>query len=128
VSSPTSDFTAAVNIAVTNIVNVLNGSNVNQTLIFFKYFKAVAAYYFDEVASEINITTISDSIKNCGSQVILDHIYNKTDSLDELIELIQNISTTIRILKQVILSIVLIENMHMNNYYVCMYVRIYVCM
>jgi len=105
VPSPTSDFSAAVNIAVADIVNVLNGSNVNQTMIFFKYFKAVAAYYFDEVASKIskiNITTISDSIKNCGSQVILDHIYSETDSLDELIDLIQNISTTIRILKQVI--------------------------
>ena len=82
---------------MTDIVSALNGSTVNLTVTFDEYVKVVAFYHFNETVNPE--TNTSDS--NCVSQAILNHVYNNTDSLDELIELLQNISVTVKILKQV---------------------------
>ena len=94
VSPPSSNFTAAVNDAITDITNLLNGSDVNLTITFHGYISAVIFNYLS-----LDETYTSDS---CVSQAIFNHVYTKTGSVAELIELLQNISTVIKILKQVI--------------------------
>ena len=94
VSPPSINFTAAVNDAITDIVNLLNGSDVNFTITFHGYVNAVVFNYLS-----LDETSISDS---CVSQAIFNHVYNKTGSVAELTELLQNISAVINMLKQVI--------------------------
>ena len=101
VSPLSSTFTSAVDDAVTEIADSLNGSDVNLTVTFHGYINAVV---FNLLS--IDETSINDG---CISQAIFNHVYSKTDSVAELSELLQNISTVIKILKQVIT--VLIINM-----------------
>ena len=105
VSPPSSNFTAAVNDAITDITNLLNGSDVNLTVTFHGYINAVASNLLslDEASSD-----------GCISQAIFNHVYSKTGSVAELSELLQNISTVIKILKQVITA--LIVNMYIAIY------------
>ena len=106
VSPPSSNFTAAVDNAVTEIADLLNGSDVNLTVTFHEYINTVV---FNLLS--IDETSISDS---CVSQAIFNHVNSKTGSVAELSELLQNISTVIKILKQVIT--VLIINMYIAIY------------
>ena len=101
VSPPSSNFTSAVDDVVTEIADLLNGSDVNLTVTFHEYINAVV---FNLLSNDD--TSISDG---CISEAIFNYVYNKTDSVAELSELLQNISTAIKILKQVI--VVLILNM-----------------
>ena len=94
VSPPSSNFTASVNDAITDIANLLNGGDVNLTITFHGYINAVVFNYLS-----LDETHTSDS---CVSQAIFNHVYNKTGSVAEFIELLQNISTVIKILEQVI--------------------------
>ena len=89
-----SNFTTVVDDAITDITNLLNGSDVNLTITFHGYINAVVLNYLS-----LDETHTSDS---CVSQAIFNHVYNKTGSVAELTELLQNISTVIKILKQVI--------------------------
>ena len=98
VSPPSSNFTAAVNDAITDIANLLNGSDVNLTITFHGYINAVVFNYLS-----LDETATSDS---CVSQAIFNHVYSKTGSVAELIELLQNISTVIKILKEVIVAVI----------------------
>lgn len=96
VSSPSSNFTTAVNDAIIDIVNGLNGSNVNLTLTLYKYTEAV-------ILSKLSIdANISDGLKDCVSQTMVNHMFSKLGSVSELVELFQNISVVIRIFKQVV--------------------------
>ena len=109
VSSPSSDFTAAVNDTMSDIVSALNDSSVNLTATFSEYVKAVAFYHFNETVS-LN-ANITESLIHCISQEILNHLYSKTSSaIEVLIELLHNISTAIRILKQVIVTCSYVKN------------------
>ena len=102
VSSPSSHFTAAVNNTMTDIVSALNGSTVNLTVTFYEYVKVVALYQINETVDHLSTeTNISDSLSDCVNQAILNHVYKEADSAVKLIELLQNISATIKILKQV---------------------------
>ena len=102
VSSPSPHFTMAVNNIMTDIVNTLNGSTVNLTVTFYEYVKVVAFYQFNETVNFLSTeTNINDSLRYCINQAIHDHVYNEIDSAVELIELFQNISAIIKILKQV---------------------------
>ena len=98
VPSPSPHFTAAVNDTLADIVSVLNGSSVNLTVAYSQYAKAVVFHY-------CNITptlssSMSNSSSNCVNQAILNHVH-KTDYAAELVELFENISAAIKILKQV---------------------------
>ena len=97
VSPPTSNFTAAVDDAITDITNLLNGSDVNLTVTFHGYINAVASNLLS-----LDEASISDG---CINQAIFNHVYSKTSSVAELSELLQNISTVINILKQVIIQL-----------------------
>ena len=102
VSSPSPHFTTAVNNIITDIVSALNGNTVNLTVTFYEYVKVVAFYQFNETVNFLSTeTNINDSLRYCVNQAIHNHVYNEIDSAVELIELFQNISATIKILKQV---------------------------
>ena len=99
VSPPSSNFTSAVDDAITKISDLLNGSDVNLTVTFHEYINAVV---FNLLS--IDETSISDG---CVSQAIFNHVNSKTGSVAELSELLQNISTVIKILKQVITVLII---------------------
>ena len=94
VSPPSSNFTTAVNDAITDIANLLNGNDVNLTITFYGYINAIIFNYLS-----LDETYTSDS---CVSPAIFSHVYTKTGSVAKLTELLQNISTVIKILQQVI--------------------------
>ena len=84
----------------------MNGSNVNLTRTLFDYFLAVSRVYFDEALDTINSLPLINLNLNvdqvqCGVRAVFNHIYTNTDAADEMIELIQNISQAVRIIKQV---------------------------
>ena len=83
----------------------MNGSNVNLTRTLFDYFLAVSRVYFDQALDAINSsqTTVNVDVNQtqCGVQAIFNQIYTNADAAAELIELFQNISQGIRIIKQV---------------------------
>ena len=110
VSPPSSNFTTAMNYVITDIANLLNGSDVNLTITFHGYINAVVFNYLS-----LDETHTSDS---CLSQAIFNHVYNKTGSVAELIELLQSISTVIKILQQVIVC--------SSDYKMCIYVHSYI--
>ena len=102
VSSPSPHFTAAVNNTMIDIINALNGSTINLTVTFYEYVKVVAFYQFNDTVDHLSTeTNISGSVRDCVNQVIHSHVHNEIDSAVELIKLLQNISATIKILKQV---------------------------
>ena len=85
---------------------MLNGRHVNLKASIAKYFQAVALYYFDELIDSFPLLTafirISDSQKRCGSQVLFNHIHSTTESVANLVDLLQNISVAVGVIKQVI--------------------------
>jgi len=105
VSSPNVNFNAAVRSVMMDIFNALNGSGVNLTNTFFRYFIAVSNSYFDDVVNAFTLQGIPLSIDsqhaNCGVQAVLRHIYTNTDQIVDLIELFHNISRAIGIIQRV---------------------------
>ena len=87
---------------MTDIISALNGSTINLTETFYEYIKVVAFYQFNDTVDHLSTeTNISGSVRDCVNQAIHSHINNEVDSAVELIKLLQNISTTIKILKLV---------------------------
>ena len=118
VPSPTSDFHSAVNHAMTDIDKALNGSKVNLKVTFRKYIKAIAVAYFDKAVAHLNkeikkkfdslpvpipapVINVNSHLASCGAEALFNQIYGTTASAVQLIDLIQNITRAIGIIKQV---------------------------
>ena len=90
---------------IADINTVLNGKHVDLKASIAKYFRALALYYFDELLDSFPLLTafirLTDRQKECGSQVLFNHIYSSTDSAAKLIDLLQNISVAVGVIKQV---------------------------
>ena len=102
----TAEFDASVDATLQDIINTLNGSNVNLTRTLFNYFLAVSTVYFNEALDAVNSIpfvnlNLDISQVQCGVRAVFNHIYTNVDAAAEMIELIQNISQAIRIIKQV---------------------------
>ena len=100
VSSPTPEFSASVDVTIINITNALNGDNVNLTTVLSEYFMAVSRVYFDQTINSIMLNLSNGQI-NCGTRAVFNHIYTNTNTTLQLVDLFQNISTAMRIIKQV---------------------------
>ena len=108
----TSDFNNSVDATLLDIFNTLNGSNINLTRTLQDYFLAISNVYFDEAISlpEFSSLSLNDIQRNCGVRTVFRHIHTNTNASAELVDLFQNISQAIRIIKRV-----------------CTYVSMYVC-
>ena len=102
----TADFNISIDATLLDIINTLNGSNVNLTRTLFDYFLAVSRIYFDEALDAINslpfvnLNLNTDQVQ-CGVRAVLNHIYTNANATAEMIELLQNISQAMKIIKQV---------------------------
>ena len=104
ISSPPSSFKEVVKSVIGDIEVVLNGKHVDLKASIAKYFRALALEYFDEAVDSFPIlrfVSFSTSQKQCGSQVLFNHIYTNTESASKLIDLLQNISVAVSVIKQV---------------------------
>ena len=104
ISSPPSSFKEVVKSVIGDIEVVLNGKHVDLKASIAKYFRALALEYFDEAVDSFPIlrfVSFSNSQKQCGSQVLFNHIYTNTESASKLIDLLQNISVAVSVIKQV---------------------------
>jgi len=107
VSSPTTDFINAINIAMADISNALNGSRVDLKETISEYFRAVATYYLDQALSSFSLfglritIRLSSHQKNCVIQAVLNQIYTYSDGAAEMVDLFQNTATAIAVIKQV---------------------------
>ena len=115
----TPEFDASINATMLDIINALNGSNVNLTRTLFDYFLAVSRVYFDESVNSINNAlpsflnfNLDIDQKACGVRAVFRHIYTNANASAELIELFQNISQAIRIIKRVRMYILLNQVSH----------------
>ena len=100
----TSAFNGSLDNTLLDVINALNGSNVNLTRTLFNYFMAVSRVYFDEAVGAIPINlnlNLTIDQADCGVQAVFRHIYTNADATAELVELFQNISQAVRIIKQV---------------------------
>lgn len=112
VSPSSSNFTAVVNNAMSDIISAMNGSNINLTVTFYEYIKVVVFYHFSEAINHSSIdANISDTLNECLGQAA------ETSSVAELVELFHNISTAIKILIQVTAHVL----MYKQTYVPCMY-------
>ena len=113
VPSPPSSFREVVESVINDINTVLNGKHVDLKASIAKYFRAVALYYFDELLDSFPLITafirLSDSQKRCGSQVLFNHIYSRTESAAKLVDLLQNISVAVGVVKQVHIYTIFIQ-------------------
>ena len=104
ISSPPSSFKEVVKSVIGDIEVVLNGKHVDLKASIAKYFRALALEYFDEAVDSyplLRFVSFSTSQKQCGSQVLFNHIYTNTESASKLIDLLQNISVAVSVIKQV---------------------------
>ena len=104
ISSPPSSFKEVVKSVIGDIEVVLNGKHVDLKASIAKYFRALALEYFDEAVDSyplLRFISFSTSQKQCGSQVLFNHIYTNTESASKLIDLLQNISVAVSVIKQV---------------------------
>ena len=102
VNSPPSSFNATVNSVIDDINTVLDGRHVDLTVSIANYFRAVALYYIDDALDLVPFSiSVSNSQKQCASTVLFNHIYDNTESAAKLIDLIQNISVAVSVIKQV---------------------------
>ena len=108
VPSPPQSFINAVNSVLRDIQAVLNGRHVDLKVSIANYFSAVSLHYFDEAIDKaiksipfLRFIRIRDSQKQCGARVLFNHIYTNTESAGQLIDLLQNISVAVGIIKQV---------------------------
>ena len=95
-------FNASLDNTLLDIINSLNGSNVNLTRTLFNYFMAVSRVYFDEAVGAVpfSLNLNIDQI-GCGVRAVFRHVYTNADAAAELVELFQNMSQAVRIIKQV---------------------------
>ena len=104
ISSPPSSFKEAVKSVIGDIEIVLSGKRADLKTTIANYFRALALNYFDNALSSIPLLRsirLSASQKQCGSQVLFNHIYTNTESASKLIDLLQNISVAVSVIKQV---------------------------
>ena len=107
VSSPSSSFITAVNSVIDDVNIVLNGKHRDLKVAIANYFKAVTLYYLDDVLDNLPFgITLSRNKKECASRVLFNHIYDNTESAAELIDLFQNISVAVGVIKQVAKTII----------------------
>ena len=111
VSPPTDNFTASVDVAMSDIKAALNGYNVGLKNTLSNYVRAVAAHRLDEVLSSIDLgfgfkvnIVLTKKQKECAIQFGFNHVYNNTDAAAELVSLLQNISTAVGVIKQVMIQ------------------------
>jgi len=111
VSPPTDNFTASVDVAMSDIKAALNGYNVNLKQTLYNYVRAVAAHHLDKVLSSVDLgfgikanIILAKEQKQCAIQFGFNHVYNNTDAAAELVSLLQNISTAIGVIKQVLIQ------------------------
>ena len=112
ISSPPSSFKEVVKSVISDIEVVLNGKHVDLKVSIAKYFRALALEFFDEALDSIPLlrsVSLSTSQKQCGSQVLFNHIYTNTESASKLIDLLQNISVAVSVIKQVHIKLFVIE-------------------
>ena len=104
VPSPPSSFITVVDSVIMDIEMALNSQQVDLKVTISNYFSAVALHYFDEALKSyplLRSVRLSDSQKKCGSRVFFNHIYSNTDSAAKLIDLLQNISMAVGMIRQV---------------------------
>ena len=107
VSSPTTDFINAVNVAMTDISNALTGRRVDLRETISRYFRVVATHYLDRALSSFTVFGIrvqirlNENQKNCAIQAVFNQIYKYTDGTAEMVDLLQNIASAIGVIKQV---------------------------
>ena len=68
------------------------------------YFEALALNYLEDTLKSyplLRFIRLTITQKRCASRVLFNHIYTNTKSTAELIDLFQNISTAVAIIKQV---------------------------
>lgn len=113
VSSPSSSFITVVNSVIDDVNIVLNGKHHDLKVTIADYFKAVALYYVDEALDSFPFPlSLTQGKKECASKVFFNHIYDNTESAAELIDLFQNISVAVGVIKQVGKTI--ITDVHMS--------------
>lgn len=103
VPSPPSSFITVVDSVIMDIEMALNSQQVDLKVTISNYFSAAALHYFDEALKSqplLRSVRLSDSQKKCGSQVFFNHIYSNTDSAAKLIDLLQNISMAVGMIRQ----------------------------
>ena len=102
VKSPPSSFINTVNSVINDINTVLDGKRVDLKVSIANYFKAVALFYVDDVLDLLPWTIrLSSRQKECASTLVFNHIYDNTESAAKLIDLMQNISVAVAVIKQV---------------------------
>ena len=81
---------------------MLDGKHVDLKESIANYFRAVALNYVDDALDLLPFSIrLSSSQKQCASKVLFNHIYDNTESAAKLIDLIQNISVAVSVIKQV---------------------------
>ena len=101
-SPPPSSFVSTINSVINDINTVLDGKHVDLKVSIANYFKAVALFYVDDVIDLLPFNIrLSTRQKECASNLVFNHIYDNTESAAELIDLMQNISVAIAVIKQV---------------------------
>ena len=102
---------------------MLDGKHVDLKESIANYFRAVALNYVDDALDLLPFPIrLSSSQKQCASKVLFNHIYDNTESAAKLIDLIQNISVAVSIIKQVDNS-----DPYVYVYNICKYIYIYIC-
>ena len=101
-SPPPSSFVSTINSVINDINTVLDGKHVDLKVSIANYFKAVALFYVDDVIDLLPFNIrLSTRQKECASNLVFNHIYDNTASAAELIDLMQNISVAVAVIKQV---------------------------
>lgn len=103
ISHPNDDFTAKVDSVMSEITFALNGNHIDLKQTLYKYVRAVAANRLDELLDNSNLFSISltEEEKECAIQHAFHYVYNNTDAASEMVALLQNISTSVGVIKQV---------------------------
>ena len=109
VPSPTTDldFINAINVAMADISNALNGTRIDLKGTISEYFRAVATYYLDQALTSLSLFGLRITIrlssyqKTCAIQAIFNQIFTYTDGASEMVDLFQNTATAIAVIKQV---------------------------
>lgn len=96
--------------------NVLNGGNVDLSNTIARFFRAIATEYFSRIIERVweqltegiskgqlipPLPKLSLDKNNSMIDTIFNEIYEHTEATDELIDLVQNISTAVDIIEQV---------------------------
>ena len=112
VNPPTTEFSAAVDKATADIDTTLNGSKVDLKNTVVTFFRAAAIEYYNSAVEfvkqkltlgsiTISLPTLNLTQERCAIDGILKQIYTHTDATDQLIDLLQNIATAVKVIKKV---------------------------